>query len=76
MQKEIHPKYNKITATCACGASFTTGSTQDEIRVDVCSHCHPLFTGQQKILDAEGRVERFKKRYAKTATTKKSKKKS
>ncbi len=76
MKKEIHPKYNKITATCACGASFETGSTAKEIRVDICSQCHPLFTGQQKIVDAEGRVDRFKKRFAKTAATKKSKKKS
>lgn len=75
MKKEIHPKYNKITATCACGGSFETGSTLPEIRVDICSNCHPLFTGQQKILDTEGRVERFKKRYQKTST-KKSKKKA
>ena len=75
MKKGIHPKYHKVTATCACGASFETGSVLEEIRVDICSNCHPLFTGQQKILDAEGRVERFKKRYAKAAT-KKSKKKS
>ncbi|MBU0580952.1 MAG: 50S ribosomal protein L31 [Candidatus Margulisbacteria bacterium] len=74
MKKEIHPKYHKITATCACGASYETGSTVEEIRVDICSNCHPLFTGQQKILDSEGRVERFKKRYATTGSNKSTKK--
>jgi len=69
MKKEIHPKYYKTTATCACGASYDIGSTKENIRVDICSNCHPLFTGKQKLLDAEGRVERFKKKYAKVAST-------
>ena len=57
-------KYYKITATCAaCGAEFETGSTLDKIRVDVCSQCHPFFTGESRILDTEGRVEKFKKKY-------------
>ena len=78
MKEKIHPQYHELTASCACGATFKTGSTEEEVRVDICSNCHPLFTGQQKIVDSEGRVERFKKRYAaagaatKTASKKKS----
>ena len=64
MQKEIHPDYQEVTATCACGAQFKTGSTLKEIRVDICSACHPLFTGKQKILDTEGRVDKFMKKLA------------
>ena len=64
MKENTHPKYNKITVVCTtCGAEFETGSTLKEIRVDTCSNCHPFYTGQQKILDSEGRVERFNKRY-------------
>jgi len=69
MKKDIHPKYHKTTATCACGAKFEIGSTKESIRLDICSNCHPLFTGKQKFLDSEGRVERFKKKYAKVAAT-------
>ena len=65
MKDKIHPKYQRITATCACGASFELGSTRSEIRVDLCSNCHPAFTGTSKIVDSEGRVDRFKKRFAK-----------
>ncbi len=65
MKEKIHPEYHKIVAACACGANFETGSTRKSIRVDICSKCHPFFTGKQKILDTEGRVERFKKKYAK-----------
>jgi len=54
--------YNNIVASCACGAKFETGSTLDKIRVDICSNCHPFYTGENKILDTEGRVEKFKKR--------------
>ena len=78
MKEKIHPKYYKTTATCACGAAFDIGSTNEIIKVDICSNCHPLFTGKQRFLDAEGRVEKFKKKYAKTAvsaTIKKPKKK-
>ena len=73
MQKGIHPDYHDVTATCACGAQFKTGSTLKEIRVDICSACHPLFTGKQKILDTEGRVDKFMKKLAaaKKATRKK-----
>lgn len=64
MKPEIHPKYFKTTATCACGATYEIGSTRESIRVDICSACHPLFTGKQKLLDTEGRVQKFKKKYA------------
>ena len=64
MKPEIHPKYFKTTATCACGAQYEIGSTKENIRVDICSACHPLFTGKQKLLDAEGRVQKFQKQSA------------
>ncbi|MFA4967660.1 MAG: 50S ribosomal protein L31 [Candidatus Margulisiibacteriota bacterium] len=64
MKENIHPKYYKTTATCACGAQYNIGSTKENLRVDICSACHPLFTGKQKLLDAEGRVSKFKKKYA------------
>ncbi|MDA8157440.1 MAG: 50S ribosomal protein L31 [Actinomycetota bacterium] len=63
MKQGIHPDYKEVKVTCACGEVFTTRSTLDEIRVDICSKCHPFFTGKQKIVDAEGRVEKFKKKY-------------
>jgi large subunit ribosomal protein L31 len=65
LKKGIHPKYNEAKVTCACGETFITRSTKENIRVDICSKCHPFFTGKQKIVDAEGRVEKFKKKYAK-----------
>lgn len=65
MKKEIHPEYHSLKATCICGAEFEIGSTIPEIRVEICSSCHPFYTGQQKILDSEGRVDRFQKRYGK-----------
>jgi large subunit ribosomal protein L31 len=61
----IHPGYKEVKVSCACGETFTTRSTRSEIRLDICSKCHPFFTGKQKIVDAEGRVEKFKKKYAK-----------
>jgi len=64
MKEKIHPKYFKTIATCACGAQYEIGSTKENIRVDICSACHPLFTGKQKLLDTEGRVQKFKKKYA------------
>lgn len=64
MKEGIHPKYFQTTATCACGAVYKIGSTKENIRVDICSACHPLFTGKEKLLDAEGRVQKFKKKYA------------
>jgi len=63
VKKGIHPEYYRTTITCACGAIFETGSTKKELRVEICSQCHPLFTGQQKIVDTGGRVERFRKKY-------------
>lgn len=65
MKPDIHPQYNDVKVVCACGESFITKSTAKQIHVDICSSCHPFFTGKQKIVDAEGRVEKFKKRYAK-----------
>ena len=63
MKKEIHPAYNEATVACACGNTFTTKSTKKEIRVEICSACHPFFTGKQKFIDSAGRVEKFKKKY-------------
>jgi large subunit ribosomal protein L31 len=65
MKEGIHPQYNKVTVHCACGASFETGSTKKEIRVEICSKCHPMFTGKQRIIDTGGQVEKFKKRLEK-----------
>lgn len=63
MKQGIHPTYHAVTATCACGNTFETGSIKQNIKVEVCSACHPFFTGKQKFLDAGGRVDRFKKKY-------------
>lgn len=65
MKKEIHPEYKKVQVRCVCGNTFETGSVKDDIVVEICSACHPFYTGSQKILDSEGRIERFKKRYKK-----------
>lgn len=65
MKENIHPKYEECKVSCACGETFITRSTKSKIQVGVCSKCHPFFTGQQKFVDSEGRVERFMKRYAK-----------
>ena len=65
MRENIHPKYYETKVFCACGSILKTSSTAPEIRVDICSACHPFFTGQQKLVDTEGRVERFRKRYEK-----------
>jgi large subunit ribosomal protein L31 len=64
MKKDIHPEYVEATITCACGNVFTTRSTVKEMQVNTCSKCHPFFTGKAKYIDTEGRVERFRKRYA------------
>jgi len=63
MKKGIHPKYEKSIISCACGNSFETGSTKKNMKVEICSVCHPFFTGKQKIIDTAGRVERFNKKY-------------
>ena len=65
MKEKIHPDYKEVKVVCACGDSFETKSTREKIHVDICSKCHPFYTGKQKIMDAEGRVEKFKKKYAK-----------
>lgn len=66
MKADIHPQYySDAQVTCVCGNTFTTGSTLKELKVDICSACHPFYTGKQKLVDAEGRVERFRKKYAK-----------
>ena len=65
VKPDIHPKYNKIVAKCACGSEFELGSVDEEINVEICSACHPFFTGKQKLLDTAGRIEKFKKKYAK-----------
>ena len=63
MKKDIHPKYDtNVKATCACGAVFLVGSTMPEIKMEICSQCHPFYTGNEKIMDTAGRVERFNKR--------------
>ncbi len=71
MKEKIHPKYyTDAKVTCACGNTFTTGSTQKVLKVELCSKCHPFFTGKSRMIDTGGRVERFKQRYKKTESKK------
>ena len=63
MRKDIHPKYEEIDVSCVCGNSFKTRSTVKEIKVEICSKCHPFFTGQERFVDATGRVDKFQKRF-------------
>ena len=63
MRKDIHPDYPECDVTCACGNTFKTRSTKKEIRIEICSECHPFFTGKQKFIDSAGRVEKFRKKY-------------
>ena len=63
MKNDIHPEYEEASVACACGNTFTTRSTKKEIRVEICSACHPFYTGKQKFVDSAGRVEKFKKKY-------------
>ena len=63
MKEKIHPQYGKCVVRCVCGETFETGSVAKELRVDICSKCHPFYTGKQKLVDTGGRVDRFKKRY-------------
>ncbi len=65
MKEGIHPEYHKITAECACGNKVEMGSVVDEMKVEICSACHPFFTGKQKLIDSAGRIEKYKQRYAK-----------
>lgn len=64
MKAEIHPEYKVAQVICACGNTFDTRSTRGEIRVEICSNCHPFFTGKQKLIDTAGRIEKFRKKYA------------
>jgi len=63
MKKDLHPNYKTVTVHCACGNTFESGSVKDELRVEICSECHPFYTGRQKFLDKGGRVDKFKKKY-------------
>ncbi|MEZ5313494.1 MAG: 50S ribosomal protein L31 [Thermoanaerobaculia bacterium] len=67
MKKDIHPELFLVTAVCACGNTFETHATKKELRLEICSACHPYYTGKQKLIDTAGRVERFNRRYAKSA---------
>jgi len=67
MQKKIHPEYKETTIMCACGEAIHTRSTKPNIKVEICSKCHPFFTGKQKFIDSAGRVEKFMKKYGKKA---------
>jgi large subunit ribosomal protein L31 len=70
MKKAVHPEYQECAVTCACGSTFMTRSTKKEIRVEICSQCHPFFTGTQKFIDSAGRIEKFKKKYGDTKNIK------
>jgi len=63
VKEGIHPEYKKAVVRCACGETFETGSVKEELRVEICSNCHPFFTGRQKFVDTGGRVDKFKKKY-------------
>ncbi|MGD8377539.1 MAG: 50S ribosomal protein L31 [Acidobacteriota bacterium] len=65
MRPDIHPELHNVKVVCACGSTFETRATVDNLRLEICSECHPFFTGKQKLVDSAGRVERFEKRYAK-----------
>jgi large subunit ribosomal protein L31 len=67
MKKDIHPKYEEATVHCSCGNTFTTRSTKPDLHVELCSQCHPFYTGKQKLVDSGGRVERFNRRFDKKA---------
>jgi large subunit ribosomal protein L31 len=64
MKKDLHPEYFDVNVTCACGANWKTRSTKKDLKLDICSNCHPFFTGKQKLVDTAGRVERFRRKYA------------
>ena len=70
MKTGIHPQYQEVQVHCACGESWTTRSTKKELRVELCSKCHPFFTGKQKLVDSAGRIDRFQQRYAKKGAKK------
>ena len=70
MKKDIHPNYDACTVSCACGSTFETRATKAQIKIEICSSCHPFFTGKQKFVDSEGRVERFQKKFGSMNKTK------
>ena len=70
MKPEIHPQYHEVKVHCACGEGWTTHSTRKELRIEICSKCHPFFTGKQKLVDTAGRIDRFQKKYAKDKAAK------
>lgn len=65
MKSQLHPEYHEVSVHCACGETWKTRSTKKELRIEICSKCHPFFTGKQKLVDSAGRIDRFKTRYAK-----------
>ena len=65
MKENIHPRYHRCEVTCSCGETFVTRSTRESLKIEICSACHPFYTGKQKIIDSAGRVEKFQRRYAK-----------
>ena len=69
MKADLHPQLNVVTAVCACGNTFETRTTRQELRLEICNACHPFFTGKQKLVDSAGRVERFKRRYGQSAAS-------
>jgi large subunit ribosomal protein L31 len=69
MKQEIHPEYVTATVRCSCGNTFQTRSTKPEIHLELCSNCHPFYTGKQKLVDTDGRVERFQRRYGRSTST-------
>ena len=69
MKAEIHPAYDEANVTCSCGNTFTTRSTESQLRVELCNVCHPFFTGKQRLIDSGGRVERFQRRYGQRKST-------
>lgn len=73
MKENIHPNYKEINVSCVCGASFQTRSTKELAKVDICSNCHPYYTGKQKVIDTEGRIEKFKKKFGNDYTNLKKK---
>ena len=76
MKTDIHPNYTEATVTCVCGNTFTTRSTVGDIKLEICSECHPFFTGRQKVIDTAGRIDKFNQRFEKSKTMKAAKKKS
>ena len=73
MKAGIHPEYNQVTVTCVCGSTYETRSTSDLSKVDICAECHPFYTGKQKVVDTEGRIEKFRKKFGSRYSTLKKK---